>query len=115
MEGLTLTDAQRPEVRRILAGARPGLRQARLAVLKAQEALRQAVLNNPDDAQAIGSAGQALGSAFAAQEVQRAKLEAKMEALLTPDQKTELAQRRAAARARVQALIDRLSSGAPER
>jgi periplasmic protein CpxP/Spy len=109
-----LTEAQRLEVQRIVADAQPEVRHARLAVLKAQEALRQAVTNNPDDAQAIGSAGQALGSALAAQEVQRAKLEAKVEALLTPDQKAELAQRRAAARARVQALIDRLSQ-APER
>lgn len=102
LHGLDLTDAQRAQVKQIMAAEKPTLKP-----------LMQQEMQNHQQMTALvrsGSFEEAKAQAIAAQEaqihtqiaVERAKIEAQVYQLLTPDQKTKLAERQAKRTQRMQ-------------
>ena len=95
LHGLDLTDAQRAQVKQIMAAEKPTLKP-----------LMQQEMQNHQQMTALvrsGSFEEAKAQAIAAQEaqihtqiaVERAKIDAQVYQLLTPDQRTKLAERQA--------------------
>lgn len=93
LHGIELTDAQQDKVFAILHAEMPYLREQHKAAMKAHEALRALSGSAQfDDAKAAALA-QAGAQAMANIELQRARTEQKLLALLTPEQRKQLAER----------------------
>jgi Spy/CpxP family protein refolding chaperone len=94
LHGLQLTDAQRDKVFAIMHAAAPQRREHEKAIRKAHEALRDLGLADKfDDARAAALARD-LGQALAAETLLQARTHAQLLAVLTPEQRERLRQRR---------------------
>jgi Spy/CpxP family protein refolding chaperone len=94
LHGLKLTEAQQDKVFAILYAQAPQHREHDKAMRKAHEALRDlGHADKFDDAKA-GAAARELGQAVAADALLRAHTEAQVLAVLTPEQREQLRQRR---------------------
>lgn len=94
MHGLVLTEAQQDKVFALLHGEEPYIRDQSRALLKAREALHAlGKADQYDDAKA-SSLAQAAAQAMANLDLQRVRTEQKLLAVLTPEQRKQLAQRR---------------------
>ena len=106
LRGLALSEEQQDRVFAILHEQAPKRRALGRAERKAGDALRElARAPQLDEARAAASA-QALGQAIADQELLRLQIGARLKALLTPDQRQQLEQRRGEA--------DEAGDGAPD-
>lgn len=86
-----VTDAQRQEIRTLLDQRREGLAMLRQQVIEA----RQALSASAETGQVDDSKAAELGTATSALALAQARLQADLYAVLTPEQKAELDQRRA--------------------
>ena len=107
LRGLDLTEAQREQVRQLTEQNREQTRTLLDRLQTAQEARRKAVEAIPFSEPQIRAAAQALAEVEAELAVQRARLQADVYALLTPEQQTRLQTMRAERDARMKARMDR--------
>lgn len=105
---LDLTEAQREHVRQLTQQFREQTRTLAARVQTAQESRRQAFEAVPFNEQQMRSAAQALAEAEADLAVQRARLQADVYALLTPEQQGRLQKMRADRAARIKQRTGRL-------
>ena len=108
LRGLDLTEAQREQVRQLTEQNREQTRTLLDRLQTAQEARRKAVEAIPFSEPQIRAAAQALAEVEAELAVQRARLQADVYALLTPEQQTRLQTMRAERDARMKARMGRL-------
>jgi protein CpxP len=93
LHGVTLSEAQQQRAFAIRHAAEPLMFEQSALVRKAHDSLRALELAQPFDEARAAAAANALGSATAAQALARARVGAQVHALLTPEQRAELAQR----------------------
>ena len=108
LRGLDLTEAQREQVRQLTEQNREQTRTLLDRLQTAQEARRKAVEAIPFSEPQIRAAAQALAEVEAELAVQRARLQADVYALLTPEQQTRLQTMRAERDARMKQRMGRL-------
>lgn len=94
MRGLALTEAQKDRAFAIMHAQAPQLREQHKAIAKAHEELHALVMSGQfDEARAAGLT-KALGQATAAAALLQARTHAQLIALLTPEQREQLARHR---------------------
>lgn len=94
LHGLKLSEAQQDKLFAIMHDQAPARRDHEKAIRKAEDALRElGHADKFDDAKASGLSRD-LGQAIAADALLRARTEAKVLAVLTPEQRTQLKERR---------------------
>jgi protein CpxP len=108
LRALELTEAQRNQVRQLTEQHREQIRPLLERVRTAQESRRQAVEAIPFSEPQIRAAAQALAEAETELAVQRARMQADIYALLTPDQQARLQKMRADREARLKERLGRL-------
>lgn len=94
LRGIELSEAQQDRVFAIMHAQAPQLREQEKAERKANEALRAMMDAGQYDEAKAAAQTRALGQAIAAQELLRVRAAAQVMALLTPQQKEELARER---------------------
>jgi Spy/CpxP family protein refolding chaperone len=94
LRGLALSEAQQDRLFAIEHEAAPKRRENDKAVRKAQDSLRAASADGQFDEAKARAAAQALGQAVAAQELLRARTDAQVLSLLTPQQRASLREER---------------------
>lgn len=94
LRGLALSEAQQDRLFAIEHEAAPKRRDNDKAVRKAHDSLRAASADGQYDEAKAKAASQALGQAVAAQELLRARTEAQVLAVLTPQQRASLREER---------------------
>ena len=107
---LDLSTAQKQEIRAILRSHQPELETELAAVKTSRQQLWDAIHADVADEAAIRAAAEVVGEAEADLAVTRAAIVAEVRAVLTPEQREELAEMAADARAFIEALIARLRS-----
>jgi len=90
MPELNLTEDQKAKLKEIREAGKDSLQSAIEQVRTAQEALRSALLANPENTADIQTKATTLGNAESALTVQRALQQAKINEVLTPAQRTIL-------------------------
>ena len=93
-ERLQLTDDQRDKLKQIREAERESLRSAWAQVKIARESLKAALLANPENTSDIQTKATAVGNALSTRSVQIALHLAKINEVLTPAQRVELAEAR---------------------
>ena len=93
-ERLQLTDDQRDKLKQIREADRENLRSAWAQVKIARESLKAALLANPENTSDIQTKATAVGNALSTRSVQMALDLAKINEVLTPAQRVELAEAR---------------------
>jgi Spy/CpxP family protein refolding chaperone len=93
-ERLQLTDDQRDKLKQIREADRDSLRSARAQVKIARESLKAALLANPENSSDIQTKATTVGNALSTSAVQMALHLAKINEVLTPAQRVELAEAR---------------------
>lgn len=93
-ERLQLTDDQRDKLKQIREAERESLRSAWAQVKIARESLKAALLANPENTSDIQTKATAVGNALSTRSVQMALQLAKINEVLTPAQRVELAEAR---------------------
>jgi len=88
---LNLSDAQKQQVRDIVAAARPQLESLREQMHANRLQLKQTQPNDPNYASVALQASQTQGSLSAQMTAQQAELRAQVFKVLTPEQQTQLA------------------------
>lgn len=94
LRGIELTEAQQDRLFAIMHEGAPKRREHDKAQRKASEALRAAANEGKFDDAKASAAAAALGQAIAAEELLRARTEAQVLSLLTPQQRASLRQER---------------------
>jgi periplasmic protein CpxP/Spy len=92
---LDLTEAQTSRIEELRQEHAPKMEPLRDEMIRARRALRDATLVSPLDEAAVAAAAQELGRAQAAMAVERAKCQAEVRAVLTPEQIQQLDEARA--------------------
>lgn len=95
LHGVELTEAQQDKVFAITYAAEPAMREQGKAARAAHEALRALASGNQYDDKKAGALAQTIGQVAAAAALQQARIEAQVLALLTPEQRKQLADARA--------------------
>jgi Spy/CpxP family protein refolding chaperone len=94
LHGLKLSDAQQDKLFAIMHAQAPERREHEKAIRKAHEALRELGRADKFDDAKAGALSRDLGQAVAAEALLRARTEAQALAVLTPEQREQLRQRR---------------------
>jgi Spy/CpxP family protein refolding chaperone len=94
LKGLQLSEAQQDKLFAIEHAAEPQRRQLEKAVRRAHEALRAMRDASQFDEAKAGAASREFGQAIAAEELLEARVHAQAMAVLTPEQREQLRQRR---------------------
>jgi periplasmic protein CpxP/Spy len=115
LRGLDLTDTQKEEIRSILEASREDNADTRQALHEARKALHEAVRVTPFDEAGVRIAAAALADLEADQAVERARTFNAVYDVLTPEQRTELAELRAEADERRQERRERFRERRRER
>lgn len=115
LRGLDLTDTQKEEVRSILEASREDNADTRQALREARKALHEAVQATPFDEAGVRVAAATLADLEADQAVERARTFNAVYDVLTPEQRTELAELRAEADERRQERRERFRERRQER
>ena len=95
LHGVELTEAQQDKVFAITYAAEPALREQGKAARAAHEALRALAGSPQYDDKKASALAQAIGQSAAAAALQQARIESQVLALLTPEQRKQLAEARA--------------------
>ena len=96
LHGVELTEAQQDKVFAITYAAEPAMREQGKAARTAHEALRALAGGTQFDDKKASALAQTIGQAAAAAALQQARIEAQVLALLTPEQRKQLADARTA-------------------
>jgi Spy/CpxP family protein refolding chaperone len=94
LRGLDLTQEQRDQVFKIFHEQAPAVRERMQAARDAQQALRKSALSGSFDAAQARQLAEAAGKAHAELALMRAETMSKVAALLTPEQRARLEERR---------------------
>ncbi|MDB5754034.1 MAG: hypothetical protein JWR56_462 [Massilia sp.] len=94
LHGVQLDEAQQDKVFAILHAQEPMLREQAKAERQAHQALRALAASGQFDEAKASALAQAAGRAIAASALQRARSEAQIQALLTPEQRRQAAEGR---------------------
>ena len=96
LHGVELTEAQQDKVFAITYAAEPAMREQGKAARTAHEALRALASGTQFDDKKASALAQTIGQVAAAAALQQARIEAQVLALLTPEQRKQLADARTA-------------------
>ena len=107
LRGLSLTDAQREQVRQLTQQHREQTRALVAQMRAAQDARRQAVEAVPFNEAQLRAAMQQVAEAETELAVLQARLQSDIHALLTPEQQAQVAKMRADRQARLKQRLDR--------
>ena len=94
LHGLKLSEAQQDKLFALMHAQAPLRREQEKAVRKAHEALRELARADRFDEASAGARSRELGQAVAAEALLRARTEAQALAILTPEQRQQLRERR---------------------
>jgi Spy/CpxP family protein refolding chaperone len=94
LRGLDLTEAQRDQVFKIFHDQAPAMRERMKATRAAHEELRKATTAQPFDSARVRQLADAVGKAHADAAYARAESMSRVAAVLTPEQRAKLEQRR---------------------
>ena len=108
LRGIDLTDAQRQQIRELVAQQREQNRELVSQLRAAHEAERKAVEATPINEQAIRAAAHAVANTQAELAIRQARLRAEIFALLTPEQRAEADKRGAERKARRSQMRERM-------
>jgi Spy/CpxP family protein refolding chaperone len=109
LDKLNLSDQQRDQIKKFRADNRAAFRTAMLNYLTAEKALREAIHKNPTDEATISSLSASANSARTQMTIQRAKIQALIASILTPEQHQTWDQMHEKNQDRLQKRIDRLN------
>ena len=102
LRGIALTDAQREQVRSIMASHKAEFDQVRTKLREGHQALAAASNGQPVDEAAIRAASTSLAAAMADEAILRAKVRAEVVGILTAEQQQKLQERQTQRRQRRQ-------------
>jgi Spy/CpxP family protein refolding chaperone len=109
LDKLNLTDEQRDQIKKFRADNKAAFRTAMLNYLTAEKALREAIHKNPTDEATISSLSASVNGARTQMTKQRAKMQALIASILTPEQHQTWDQMYEKSQDRLQKRIDRLN------
>jgi len=109
LEKLNLSEEQRDQIRKFRADNKGTFRTAMLNLLTAEKSLQDAIYKNPADEATISSLSASVNSARTQLTMQRAKLNALIAGLLTPEQRQVWDEMHMEQQERLQKRIDRLN------
>jgi|SRR5215470_1466445 len=109
LEKLNLSDEQRNQIKKFRSENKVAFRTAMLNLLTAEKSLEDAIYKNPADDATISSLSASVNSARTQLTMQRAKLDALIAGLLTPEQRQIWDEMHKNQQDRLQKRIDRLN------
>jgi Spy/CpxP family protein refolding chaperone len=109
LERLNLSEQQRDQIKKFRSDNKGAFRTAMLNFLTAERTLQDAIYKNPTDEATISSLSASANSARTQLTIQRAKLQAMIGGVLTPEQRQTWDQMHQKRQDRMQKRIERLS------